>query len=46
MENFIFCAVQGTSPIINPAGIYFFKINDENTRTMSEIYSKLTVKTP
>ena len=30
-----------------PAGIYFFKVNNENTRTMCEICSKLTTtKTP
>ena len=28
-----------------PAGIYLFKVNDGSTRVMSEIYSKLTVKT-
>ena len=31
---------------IYPAGIYLFKINNENTRTMCEICSKLTIKTP
>ena len=29
-----------------PAGIYFFKINNGNTRTLCEICSKLTIKTP
>ena len=29
-----------------PAGIYLLKINNGNTRTMSEIYSKLTIKIP
>ena len=29
-----------------PAGIYLFKVNDENTGTMCETYSKLTIKTP
>ena len=28
------------------AGIYLFKVNDENTRTSCEICSKLTIKTP
>ena len=30
----------------NPAGIYLFKINNGNTRTMCEICSKATIKTP
>ena len=29
-----------------PAGIYLFKINNRNSRTMCEICSKLTIKTP
>ena len=29
-----------------PAGIYLFKINNGNTKTMPEICSKLTIKTP
>ena len=28
------------------AGIYLFKVNSRNTRTRSEICSKLTIKTP
>ena len=28
-----------------PADIYFFKVNNENTRTICEICSKLTIKT-
>ena len=32
--------------IANPAGIYLPKDNNGNTRTMCEIYSKLTIKTP
>ena len=31
---------------ISPAGIYLFKVSNRNTRPMSEICSKLTVKTP
>ena len=31
--------------VINPAGIYFFKFNNGNTRTMCETCSKLTMKT-
>ena len=29
-----------------PVSIYLFKINNENTKTFCEIYSKLTTKTP
>ena len=29
-----------------PAGIYLLKVNNRNTRTMCEICSKLTIKTP
>ena len=32
--------------IIHPAGNYMFKVNNRNTRTMCEICSKLTIKTP
>ena len=31
---------------IYPTGIYFFKINNGNTRIMSEFCSKLTIKIP
>ena len=30
---------------IIPAGIYFFKVNNENTRKMFKIYLKFTIKT-
>ena len=30
----------------NPAGNYMFKVNNRNTRTRCEIYSKLTIKIP
>ena len=30
----------------NPAGIYMFEVNNRNTRTMCEICSRLTIKTP
>ena len=30
----------------SPTGIYFFKFNNGNTRTMCEICSKLKIKTP
>ena len=33
-------------PIYIPVGIYMFKVNNKNTRTMCEICSKLTIKTP
>ena len=29
-----------------PAGIYFFKVNNGNTRTMCEIISNLTMRIP
>ena len=29
-----------------PAGIYLFKVNNENTRTKSKICSMLTIKIP
>ena len=32
--------------IVIPACKYMFKVNNKNTRTRCEIYSKLTVKTP
>ena len=32
--------------VYSPAGIYLFKVNNGNTRTMFEICSKLTIKTP
>ena len=32
--------------VCNPVGIYLFKVNDGYTRTMCEICSKLTIKTP
>ena len=31
---------------VNLAGNYMFKVNNRNTRTRCEIYSKLTIKTP
>ena len=31
---------------IKPAGIYLLKVNNKNTRTRCDIYSKLTIKTP
>ena len=30
----------------NPASNYMFKVNNRNTRTKREIYSKLIIKTP
>ena len=32
--------------VVIPAGNYMFKVNNRNTRTRCEIYSKLTIKTP
>ena len=37
--------LKGTQ-LVNPAGIYLLKVNNINTRTRCEIYSKLTIKTP
>ena len=31
---------------VGAAGIYLLKVNNRNTRTRCEIYSKLTIKTP
>ena len=33
-------------PKASPAGIYLVKVNNRNTTTKCEIYSKLTIKTP
>ena len=32
--------------LLNPAGIYMFKVNNRNTRTRCEICLKFTIKTP
>ena len=32
--------------VLVSAGIYLLKVNNKNTRTRYEIYSKLTIKTP
>ena len=37
--------IEATS-IDVPAGIYFFKVSNRNTRPMCEVCSKLTIKTP
>ena len=29
-----------------PAGVYMFKVSNVNTKTICEIYLKLTIKTP
>ena len=34
----------GTKLSLSPTGIYQFKVNNRNTRTRCEIYSKLTIK--
>ena len=31
---------------VSKAGTYLFKVINGNTRTMCEVYSKLTIKTP
>ena len=40
--NSLTITAQGLSPV----GIYLFKVNYRNIRTMCEICSKLTIKTP
>ena len=32
--------------LVTPVGIYLLKVNNRNTRSRSEICSKLTIKTP
>ena len=32
--------------VYNPAGNYMWKVNNGNTRTRCEMFSKLTIKTP
>ena len=41
-----FCRLCILCVYCNPANIYFFKINNRNTRKSCEICSKLTIKTP
>ena len=41
---FLFCSLLFHHLL--PAAIYLLKVNNRNTRTRCEIYSKLTVKTP
>ena len=31
---------------VDPAGIHLLKVNNRNTRTKCEVYSKLKIKTP
>ena len=42
----LFSALNTFSKLIYPADIYLFKVNNSNTRTMSEICWKLTIETP
>ena len=35
------CSIPGVTPV----GIFMFKVNNRNTRTKCEIFSKLTIKT-
>ena len=42
----VFCYSLGETFLTFPAGIYLFEVNNGNTRTMCEICSKLTIKTP
>ena len=43
---FTMCAALLRITKINPVGIYLSKVNNGNTKTMCEICSKLTIKTP
>ena len=45
--NTYFCFRDAIEPMFAhyPAGIYLFKVSNENTRTMFEIYLNSTVKT-
>ena len=37
---------KALAPSINPTGIYLFKVNNEDARTMYEVCSKLILKLP
>ena len=39
------CSLNYTNCFMFPTGIYLFKVNNRNTRTICEICSKLTIKT-
>ena len=46
VKNVIICYTEMVKVFLrNPAGMYFFKINNTSTRTMRKICSKLTIKT-
>ena len=38
--------INNNNKVLIPAGIYLPKVNNRNTRTWSEICSKLAIKTP
>ena len=38
--------INNNNKVFIPAGIYLLKVNNRNTRTWSEICSKLIIKTP
>ena len=38
--------INNNNKVLIPAGIYLLKVNNRNTRTWSEICSKLAIKTP
>ena len=44
-QTFLFYSKITRKDISNPASNYLFKVNNRNTRTRCEIYSKLTIKT-
>ena len=43
-RTFINCLPVIVKNVIDPIGIYIFKVNNRNTRTRCEICSKLTIK--
>ena len=45
-KSFRKCAAARYKILMYPVGNYKLKVNDRNTRTRCEIFSKLTIKTP
>ena len=46
LNSYCCCFTLITLKSNNPAGSYMFKVNNRNTRTRCEIYSRLTIKIP
>ena len=44
-NKFLFLYDSDCQGVVPPADIYLFKVNNENTRTMCGIFSKLTINT-